>query len=66
METNVFAVASRRLPVTFVYSGQDNAMETEISEELARLLNLKPEEFCRLDTNHNLIFPGKQGYMMCY
>eukprot|EP00105_Crassostrea_gigas_P021274 XP_011440352.2 PREDICTED: uncharacterized protein LOC105337361 [Crassostrea gigas] len=60
METNVFAVASRQLPVTYVYSGQDNAMETEISEELARLLNLKPEEFCRLDTNHNLTFPGKK------
>lgn len=60
METNIFAIASRQLPVTFVYSGQDNAMETEISEELASLLNLKPEEFCRLDINHNLIFPGKK------
>lgn len=60
METNVFAIACRQLPVTFVYSGQDNAIETDISEELARLLKLKPEEFCRLDKDHNLKFSGKK------
>jgi predicted DNA-binding protein (MmcQ/YjbR family) len=58
METNIFAIANRQLPITFVYSGQDSLIETEISRELAVALKLKPEEFAQMDSNNHFIYPG--------
>lgn len=58
METNIFAVVNRQLPVTFVYSGQDSLVETEISRELAVALKLKPEEFAQVDSDNYFIYPG--------
>mgnify|MGYP003692467539 CR=1 FL=1 len=59
MATNLFAVANKQLPLTFVYSGLDSDVETEVSEELARALKLKPEDFMRLDADNNLTHLGK-------
>ncbi|XP_062573916.1 uncharacterized protein LOC134235787 [Saccostrea cucullata] len=60
METNIFALSSRGIPVTFVYSGQDSVVETDISEELAQKMNLEPAEFAKMDKNDNFIFPDKK------
>ncbi|XP_061178630.1 uncharacterized protein LOC133187285 [Saccostrea echinata] len=60
METNVFALTSRQVPVTFVYSGQDSLVEADISEELAQKMNLHPKEFAKVDSNDNFIFPDKK------